>query len=45
MQISTQHFERLAEIKRSTISTAEAAYHLGRAQQTMRAWAEVPSNS
>lgn len=30
---------RLADIARSTLTTEEAAYHLNRAQQTLRLWA------
>ena len=29
----------LADIARSTLTTREAAYHLNRAQQTLRLWA------
>lgn len=29
----------LADIARSTLTTEEAAYHLNRAQQTLRLWA------
>ena len=39
MQVNTQQFPALEQVTRPNLTTAEAAYHLNRRPQTLRAWA------
>lgn len=39
MQVNTQQFPALERVTRPNLTTAEAAFYLNRAPQTLRAWA------
>ena len=39
MQVNTHQFPALEQVTRPNLTTAEAAFYLNRAPQTLRAWA------